>query len=148
MPNTSAEKISENVLLTAVARVSMALALPAIGLIAFLGSSWLETKFEAQDRNIAAQSTASENQSKITTARVETGERAAQSAIDQAGAVNGRLSIVETKQSENAASSEKFQTATLNRLDRVQDSIVGLSNAVSALTAVMQTQLENNRTKQ
>ncbi len=148
MPNTSAEKISENVLLTAVARVSMALALPAMGLIAFLGSSWLETKFEAQDRNIAAQSTASENQSKITTARVETVERAAQSAIDQAGAVNGRLAIVETKQSENAASSEKFQTATLNRLDRVQDSIVGLSNAVSALTAVMQTTIKNNRTKQ
>ena len=30
------------------------------------------------------------------------------------------------------------QTATLARLDRVQDSIVGLSNAVSALTATLQ----------
>lgn len=147
MPNTASEKIADNVLLLAVARVSMALAMPTIGLIAFLGSQWLEGKFEAQDKAIATQSTASENQAKITTARVETVERSAQSAIDQAGAVNGRLAIVETKQNENAASNEKFQAATLTRLDRVQDSIVGLSNAVSALTAVMQTTIENNRNR-
>lgn len=147
MPNTASEKIADNVLLLAVARVSMALAMPTIGLIAFLGSQWLEGKFAAQDQRIVAQSTASDNQSKITTARIETVEKAAQSAIDQAGTVNGRLSIVETKQNENAASNEKFQSATLARLDRVQDSLVGLSNAVSALTATLQTVIENNRNR-
>ena len=147
MTNTS-EKIAENVLLLAIARVSMAMAMPMLGLITFLGSQWLEGKFDAQDRAIAVQSATSENQAKLTTARVETVERSAQSAIDQAGAVNAKLSIVETKQNENTVSNDKFQAATLSRLDRVQDSIVGLSNAVSALTAVMQTQLENNRTKQ
>ncbi|MER8555510.1 hypothetical protein NKH69_00035 [Mesorhizobium sp. M0976] len=52
--------------------------------------------------------------------------------------VNERLIAVETKQTQDAASSEKFQSATLTRLDRVQDSIVGLSNAVAALTATLQ----------
>lgn len=141
MTNTS-EKISESVLLLAVARVSMALVLPTIGIISFLGSSWLEAKFSAQDQRIVTQGNTFDNNNKLTIARVETVERSAQSAIDQAGAVNAKLSIVETKQNENTVSNDKFQAATLSRLDRVQDSIVGLSNAVSALTAVMQTTLE------
>jgi hypothetical protein len=39
---------------------------------------------------------------------------------------------------QDAAASDKFQTATLTRLDRVQDSLAGFSNAVSALTATIQ----------
>ncbi len=139
MPNASQE-IADNVLLLAIARISMALALPVIGTLAFFGSQWLDSRFEAQNATM-------ENQSRITTARIETVERTAQSAIDQSDKVNNRLSIVETKQSENAASNEKFQIATLNRLDRVQDSLVGLSNAVSALTATLQTIIENNRNR-
>jgi hypothetical protein len=39
---------------------------------------------------------------------------------------------------QDAAASDKFQQATLTRLDRAQDSLVGLSNAVAALTATIQ----------
>ncbi|MGX9120353.1 hypothetical protein ACWTU6_27360 [Mesorhizobium sp. BHbsci] len=134
----NAQKIAENVLLLAIARVSMALSLPLIGFVAWLGGQYLDGKFDTQDQKIASQREATENQAKLTTARVETVEKAAQSAIDQAGKVNERLISVETKQAQDSASSDKFQAATLTRLDRVQDSIVGLSNAVSALTATMQ----------
>ncbi|RWM47709.1 MAG: hypothetical protein EOR76_14455 [Mesorhizobium sp.] len=137
MPNAS-QKIAENVLLLAVSRISMVLALPMIGFITWVTGQWLESKFDAQDQRIVAQSTASENQSRITTARVETAEKTAQSAITQAGEINGRLISVETKQTQESAAADRFQSATLTRLDRVQDSIVGLSNAVAALTATLQ----------
>lgn len=142
MTNTP-EKIAENVLLLAVARISMALSLPALGFVAYLFNASLEQKFDAQDDKIVAQKESSERQANITTARVETVERVAQSAVDQAAKVNERLISVETKQTQDAASSDKFQAATLNRLDRVQDSIVGLSNAVAALTATLQAVAED-----
>lgn len=119
MPNTS-QKIAENVLLLAVARVSMALSLPLIGFVAWLGGQYLEGKFD------------------VINDRVTTVEQRASSASNQVTQVNERLIAVETKQTQDAASSEKFQGATLTRLDRVQDSIVGLSNAVAALTATLQ----------
>ena len=144
MPHAT-DRIAENVALIAVARVSMALSLPALGLVAYLFNANLEQKFAAQDSKIVAQATASENQSRIVTARVETVERVAQAAIEQGGAVNGRLSIVETKQNESTISNEKFQTGVLTRLDRTQDALVGLSNAVSALTATVQSGLEARR---
>ncbi|HKS72680.1 MAG TPA: hypothetical protein VJQ82_05740 [Terriglobales bacterium] len=114
------QKIAENVLLQAIARVSMALSLPVIGLIAWLGGQYLEGKFD------------------IINDRVTAVEKTAAAASDQAIKVNDRLISVETKQAQDAVSSEKFQDATLTRLDRVQDSIVGLSNAVAALTATVQ----------
>jgi hypothetical protein len=132
MPNASA-KIAENVLLLAFARISMALALPTIGLIAFLGSQWLEGKFTAQ--------------ADIVNQQIATVTQTATRANDVAGKVNDRLIAVETKQVQDAASSDKFQAATLARLDRVQDSIVGLSNAVSALTATLQAMVADQNRK-
>jgi hypothetical protein len=61
----------------------------------------------------------------------------------QAIRTNDRLIAVETKQAQDAVASEKFQNATLTRLDRVQDSIVGLSNTVAALTATLQAMTDN-----
>lgn len=141
------KSIADNVLLLAIARLSMALSLPALGLMSWLGGAWLDGKFEAQDDKIAVQREAAENQSKITTSRIETGERAAAArietaestariAVTQAAQVNERLIAVETKQTEDRASSERFQNAVLQRLDRMQDSIVNMSNAVAALTAL------------
>jgi hypothetical protein len=124
----SAQKIADSVLLLAIARISMVLALPTIGLIAYLGSGWLEGKFETVNR------------------RVDSVEQTASSASAQAVKVNDRLIAVETKQVQESASSDRFQSATLNRLDRLQDSIVGLSNAVSALTATVQA-LAEERTR-
>lgn len=120
MPNASAQKIADNVLLLAIARVSMAFSLPLIGFVAWLGGQYLESKFD------------------VINDRVTSVEKTAASASDQATKVNDRLITVETKQTQADTSSEKFQSATLNRLDRLQDSIVGLSNAVAALTATVQ----------
>jgi hypothetical protein len=119
MSNAS-EKIAENVLLLAIARVSMALALPTIGLLTFFGSQWLDGRIDAVTKTA--------DQANVVAVR----------ANDVAGKVNDRLIAVETKQVQDMASNERFQNGTLNRLDRVQDSIVGLSNAVAALTATLQ----------
>lgn len=117
-------KIAENVLLLAVARVSMALSLPLIGLISYLGTGYLESKFDAVN------------------VRVNAVEQKAETASDQATRINDRLIAVETNQATAATAREKFENATLSRLDRVQDSIVGLSNAVAALTATVQAMAE------
>ena len=116
----NAQKIAENTILTAVARVSMTLALPTICLIFWLGWIYIDAQFED------------------TNGKLVDAQRMATTASEKAGKVNERLIAVETKQVKDAASSEKFQTATLTRLDRVQDSLVGLSNAVAALTATIQ----------
>jgi hypothetical protein len=116
----NAQKIAENVMLLAIARVSMALSLPLIGFIAWLGGQYLESKFE------------------VVNDRVNMVEKRAGDASLQATRTNDRLIAVETKQAQDALASEKFQNATLTRLDRVQDSIVGLSNTVAALTATLQ----------
>ncbi|TPK58144.1 MULTISPECIES: hypothetical protein [unclassified Mesorhizobium] len=98
----------------------MALALPTIGLIAFLGSQWLDGRIDA------------------ITKTADPANVAADKANDVAAKVNDRLIAVETKQVQDMAANERFQNGTLTRLDRVQDSIVGLSNAVAALTATLQ----------
>jgi hypothetical protein len=126
MANTS-EKIAENVLLLAISRVSMALAIPLIGFISWLGSQYLESKFEIVNDRVAAV------------------ERKADDASSQASQTNDRLISVETKQSQDALAAAKFQDATLTRLDRVQDSLVGLSNTVAALTATLQAITDDRR---
>lgn len=116
----NAEKIADNVLLLAAARLSMVLAMPTLGLIAFFGTQWLDGRIDAVTK------TADQ-------ANVVAGK-----ANEVAGRVNDRLIAVETKQVQDMAANERFQNGTLTRLDRVQDSIVGLSNAVAALTATLQ----------
>ncbi|MDX8513508.1 hypothetical protein [Mesorhizobium captivum] len=128
MPKAS-QKIADNVLLLAIARVSMVLALPTIGVLFWLYTQWQDTRLNSV-------------QSQIVDA-----QRSASDASDKATKVSDRLYVVETKQTQDAASSEKFQNATLTRLDRVQDSIVGLSNAVAALTATLQGVVEDRKVK-
>jgi len=124
---TGSERIAQNVVLLAVARVSMALALPTIGLIFWLYSSWQNAQLNTMQ------------------AQIEQTQRAAQDASTFALKLSERLIAVETKQVQDAAVSEKFQAATLTRLDRVQDSIVGLSNTVAALTATLQSIVDDKR---
>ena len=127
MGNAS-QKIAENVVLLAFARVSMALALPTIGVLFWLYSGWQDTRLvNLGNQIVQAQQSANEASSKATK-------------------LSDRLIKVETKQVQDAASSDKFQQATLTRLDRVQDSIVGLSNAVAALTATLQAVVDDRRT--
>jgi hypothetical protein len=149
MFDAQAKNIAENVTLLVVARLSMALSLPALGFIVWLGGQWLDQKFEMQDGKITAATATATNYNTITTsridslertsaARVDTVERTAGVAVDEASKVNNRLVAVETKQTQDSAASERFQTATLQRLDRMQDSIIAMSNAVAALTATLQ----------
>ena len=127
---TASQKIAENVVLLAWARVSMALALPAIGIIFMLGWAYVDKQFDD------------------TTTSLSEAKQMATTASEKASKVNDRLIAVETKQVQDGASNDKFQNATLTRLDRVQDSIVGLSNAVAALTATLQSVVSDQNRKQ
>lgn len=155
MFDTQTKNIAESTILLAIARISMAATLPVFGVITYLGGQWLDQKFEMQDNKITAQAVASTNQDRITTARIETVERTATSrtesvertatiAVDAAAKVNERLIAVETKQTQDSAASERFQAATLQRLDRMQDSIIAMSNAVAALTATLQAERDRS----
>lgn len=123
-------KIAESVMLLVVARVSMALALPVLGLVAMLGQQWIDARFETQEASIK---------------RVE---QSAGNATAQALEVKDRLTVVETKQATDAATAATFQKDTLTRLDRLQDSIVSMSNAIAALTATMQAREDYDRRQQ
>lgn len=124
----SAQMLVDSVIVTALARLSMLLALPTLGLIFWLYSGWQEERLEKLQKQID-----------------QTQQSAKESSV-LGLKLSDRLVAVETKQVQDAASSERFQAATLNRLDRVQDSIVGLSNTVSALTATLQAIVEDRRT--
>lgn len=157
---TAAEKVASNQVLLAVARVSMALAIPAISVITILGSMYIDQKFASADSKMNL------NQSAITekvttlektlTTKVESVERSAElrnqayeaSAMrtaDLISKLSDKLIAVETRQSEDAAQSERFSAAVLLRLDRLQDSQVIASNSIATLTATVQALIEQNR---
>lgn len=140
MVDVRTQKIADSVLLRAIARVSMALALPLISTIVFLGSGWLNQKFEAQART-------AEQAVLMQTGRIDRIETTATTAIQQSAKVNERLTIVETKQVTADATAANFQKDTLIRLDRLQDSMVSMSNAIAALTATMQAREDYERRK-
>ncbi len=134
------QKIADSVILRAVARVSMAMALPLASLVVYFGLNWLDSRFEKQD-------TASQNAIAFQVSRIDRIEKTATTAIDQSTKVNDRLTIVETKQATADATAAKFQNDALTRLDRMQDSMVGILNAVAALTATMQAREDYERRK-
>ncbi|MBK0020961.1 hypothetical protein IAE29_03075 [Ochrobactrum sp. S46] len=132
------QKIADSVILRAVARLSMALALPLASLVVYFGLNWLDGRFEKQE-------TANQNAIAFQVSRIDRIEKTATTAIDQSAKVNDRLTIVETKQVTADATAAKFQNDALTRLDRMQDSMVGISNAVAALTATMQAREDYER---
>ena len=138
MTGERTQKIADSVILRAVARVSMVLAIPVLTFIATLGSSWLNEKFEKQ-------ATANQNAIQFQVSRIDRIEKTATTAIEQSAKVNDRLTVVETKQVTADATAAKFQNDTLTRLDRLQDSMVSMSNAIAALTATMQAREDYER---
>ncbi|MCO4316357.1 hypothetical protein M8997_004110 [Phyllobacterium sp. 21LDTY02-6] len=140
MTGERTQKIADNVLLRAVARVSMAMAMPILGLVVYLGSGWLDGKFDKA-------ATDSQNAIAFQVSRIDRIEKTATTAIDQSVKVNDRLTVVETKQATADATAAKFQNDTLTRLDRLQDSMVSMSNAIAALTATMQAREDYERRK-
>ena len=146
---SAAEKVAKNHLLLAVARISMVLALPTITLIATMGSNQLESKFvEIQNKIDLNQSSVSQKFSAVekaaeSQATITREENKTQSEL--VTKLSDKLIAVETKQTQDAAQLERFQTAVLIRLDRLQDSQVTSSNAISTLTATVQALIEQNR---
>lgn len=140
MVDVRTQKIADSVLLRAIARVSMALAIPLISMIIYLGSGWLNQKFEAQAKT-------AEQAVSMQTSRIDRIETTATTAIQQSAKVNERLMVVETKQVTADATAANFQKDTLIRLDRLQDSMVSMSNAIAALTATMQAREDYDRRK-
>ena len=126
---TPSERVVNSMWVTAIARLSMASALPVLSLILWLYTGWQADKLDAVQT------------------QVKQAQTSAQQASDQTIKLSERLTTVETKQAEATISSEKFQSSTLSRLDRIQDSIVGLSNTVAALTATLQAVAEDRRSK-
>ncbi len=118
----------------------MVAALPVIYAIFQLYSSQQTAAFDKLKTDLTSQIMAAQ-------AVASSAQTSASDASTATSALSTRLTAVETKQSEAATSNERFQTATLNRLDRVQDSIVGLSNTVAALTATLQTIVDDKRSR-
>lgn len=123
------ETIVNSMWMTAIARLSMTLALPTLGFIFWLYAGWQDEKLSKFED------------------KIETSQKSAQTASDLSIKLSERLTTVETKQSEATISNEKFQSATLSRLDRMSDSLVGLSNAVAALTASVQLVVDEKRNR-
>ncbi|CAN7377109.1 hypothetical protein LJR231_002275 [Phyllobacterium sp. LjRoot231] len=118
----------------------MALAIPLISSIVYLGSGWLNNKFDTQEKT-------AEQAVLMQTSRIDRIETTATTAIEQSAKVNERLMVVETKQVTADATAANFQKDTLIRLDRLQDSMVSMSNAIAALTATMQAREDYDRRK-
>lgn len=137
LANTS-EKIVNSVIITAIARVAMVLALPAIYAFFQLYSSQQAATLERMKTDLTSQIMAAQ-------AVASSAQSSASDASTATVGLSTRLTAVETKQSEAATSNEKFQAATLSRLDRMSDSLVGLSNAVAALTASVQLVVDEKR---
>lgn len=135
-----AESAANNAILMTVARLSMALALPIIVGITTIGGMYLDQKFENQEVKIQQQRIHAENEAKIHVARIERIEQMSTLAIENAAKVAERLISVETKQTQESVNSAQFQQATLARLDRMQESIISLSNSIASLTATLRAQ--------
>lgn len=142
-------QVANNAILLMVARLSMALAIPVLGIVTTIGAMYLDQKFEAQETKIQQQRTASEQESRVQVARIERLERMTTTAIENAARVGERLISVETKQNQESVAAAQFQQATLARLDKMQESIITLSNSIASLTATIQAQqkYENRLTR-
>lgn len=126
------KRIAENTALLLISRISMALCIPLFSLLGYIYWQYLDAKFDVINNRV----TVIEN-------KADSASDAASRASDLAGKANDRLTAVETRQTSDASSSDKFQASTLARLDRIQESLVELSNTVSALTATLQTMVKD-----
>lgn len=122
-----AQKIVDSTIMTALARLSMVLAIPLICALGWLYQNWQEDKLTAIRTQVAQVQVTSD------------------AAAKKAGDVSDRLIALETKQARDAEASARFQTEMLNRQDKMQEAIVGLTSSVSALTATVKALADNQR---
>lgn len=146
---TAAEKVGQSAILLAVARVSMALSLPLLGLIYTLGGNYLESRFTAVEEKIATnQEAMSEKVNDLrnsAAARNTNTDRVMDRLTEVVDKLSDKMIQIETKQTQETDNFNRFQTAVLLRLDRFQDSQVAMSNAIAAMTAILQSQKDAAR---
>src|SRR5688572_23769159 len=102
MVSLTVKDVAENQTLTAIARASMALALPTIIGVTSLGGGWLssrfetiETKLEQADKRVTAVESG-------LTGRVQTAEQSVSTLLQQINSMNLKLTQVETKQTQES----------------------------------------------
>ncbi len=137
MVSLTVKDVAENQTLTAVARASMALALPTIIAVTSLGGGWLssrfetiETKLEQADKRVTAVESS-------LTGRVQTAEQSVSTLLQQINSMNLKLTQVETKQTQESLISERFQRDTSVRLESLQDLLRRLDTSVTELSTTM-----------
>lgn len=118
-----ARRIVDNVLMTAVARVAMALIIPVLAVFVWI---YLDGRATMQNEVAEAKTAIA-----TTAAKVDD--------------VNDRLIKVETKQERDTESSRQFEQEMLGRQDKMQQAIIELSNSVSALTATVKALADQKR---
>lgn len=121
------EQIAENTVVKAIARMSMTVSLPIIGLIAWLAGEWLDGRFQAQAA--VAQSLS------VRVDRLE----------DTSGGQAQRLATLERVIQDGRADRLAFQREMREDFNHVRTAVVQQSNTIAALTATLQTLMERER---
>lgn len=138
-------RLVDNAILLMVARVSMALALPALSLFVILVQDKIDSMNRAQDNALAIVTQQFTTQNQLLVSQLN--EMSKTIAADQANAISSasRITVLETRMTQDSVRMAAFETTMGNRYDRVQDALVNLSNQVAGLTATLRLRLEGNR---
>lgn len=122
-----ARKIVDSVLMTAIARVAMVLALPLILGLGTVGYNWLQAQRDDLQHQVNAVAAT------------------ANKTADKVDDVGQRLAIVSAKQERDTASVGRFQKEMLTRQDRMNTAITELAKSVAALNATVQALVTDKR---
>lgn len=136
-----ASKIANNEIMTAIARVAMVLALPLLTIGGTITTSWLENKFDLQETRIEHMRVIVTNENINAMQRIS----ALETRLSDVQRINERLVQLETRQAQDAKNFDAFQMGTTQKLDRIQDSVSGMSSSIATLTAILQALSERDR---
>jgi hypothetical protein len=142
---TTAQKIVDSSLLAAAARISMALFLPTVGLLATLTSNNIAQLDKAQTAALTATTKQFELQNKILDDKLTQIVLGLQSDRAAISSTQRQLGILEVQQRNDAARFQSFEQSFLGKHDKLQDTIVALSTQLSALTASLQSVVQERR---
>lgn len=123
-----ARDVAENVWVLLTARGAMIATPFVLYALSVMAVDYLDNRFAAQTTATA-----------VVAGRVDKLEAAATEAAETVDGIEKRLIILETNNARGRAERELFQQQTFARLDKLNDSLISLSNTVAALTATVQT---------
>lgn len=133
MPERSLkESLAENAVLLIFARISMALVLPAISLITWLGWQYIQNQFDQQESKLGVQ------QQQIQ--EIQDGLRDQSSKSHD---ISTRVTLVENNLSSEARSNSQFRETMILKMDRFDEAIRDMSSALAGLTATLNADRRN-----